>query len=292
METTRPRSFCVFILSHGRPDGLRTLKALQRQGYTGPWRIVVDSDDRCVAQYQARYGHDQVVVFDKDEIAPTFDLADTLPERRVAVFARNACWKIARDLGYSYFLQLDDDYSSFLYREQRGARLYGIVVRSLDDLFAAMLDFLDDTGAATVALAQGGDMLGGVLSRRWQAKILRKAMNTFFCRTDAEWRFMGRVNEDVNAYTVLSTRGLLFFTTMYAMITQARTQSRPGGMTEEYLASGTYVKSFYTVMMCPSGAHVEMMGETHRRIHHRINWRTVAPLILAESYRKPQEASA
>ena len=47
----------------------------------------------------------------------------------------------------------------------------------------AMIKFLDQTGAITVALAQGGDYIGGVDNGNFKKKLLRKAMNSFFCRT-------------------------------------------------------------------------------------------------------------
>ena len=38
-------NFAVFILSHGRPDHIKTLKALQKGHYTGKTYIVIDNED-------------------------------------------------------------------------------------------------------------------------------------------------------------------------------------------------------------------------------------------------------
>lgn len=57
-------------------------------------------------------------------------------------------------------------------------------------------------------------------------------------------------------------------------------------MTDVYDTSGTYVKSFYTVMMHPSSVCVAEMGDKHMRLHHRIDWETTVPKIIRESYRK------
>lgn len=67
---------------------------------------------------------------------------------------------------------------------------------------------------------------------------------------------------------------------------QLETQSNSGGMTELYLDAGTYVKSFYTVMYCPSCVVVSAMGTAHRRLHHHIKWRYAVPKILHESVKK------
>lgn len=53
-------------------------------------------------------------MFDKPKIAKTFDEADNFDDRRAIVYARNACFQIARKLGYKYFIELDDDYDVFL----------------------------------------------------------------------------------------------------------------------------------------------------------------------------------
>jgi len=281
-----PRKFCVFVLSHGRAGRVRTIDSLRAGGYTGTWYVVVDNEDATVQDYVARYGRDRVIVFDKLAVSRTFDTADLSEDRRAVVFARNACFDIARDLGMTHFLELDDDYQKLEQRYGENGKLMYAYAKDLDAAFAAMLDFLDTSGAASVAFGQGGDLVGGLGSRRWEAKVLRKAMNTFFCRTDSDWRFVGRVNEDVNTYTTLSHRGRLFFTTLYATVKQGVTQANPGGMTDLYRTDGTYAKSFYPVMMCPSAVKVSMLSSSHARIHHKIDWNACAPKIVPESWRK------
>ena len=52
------------------------------------------------------------------------------------------------------------------------------------EYFEDMLKFLDVSGAATVAFAQGGDFVGGLDGGNFKKRLLRKAMNSLFCRTD------------------------------------------------------------------------------------------------------------
>jgi hypothetical protein len=61
---------------------------------------------------------------------------------------------------------------------------------------------------------------------------------------------------------------------------QQLTQQAAGGMTETYQDSGTYVKSFYTVMMCPSFVSIRGIGTAERRIHHFIDWPHAIPKLL------------
>lgn len=282
--------FAVFVLTHGRPDNVLTVESFRAAGYTGRIYLVIDDEDECGDEYRALYG-DSVIVFSKDAVEETFDVADTQRDRRAVVYARNAVAGIARDLGLDYFLQLDDDYTSFRFRRfvVSTAPTIKILPGGMDGIVEAMLTFLDESGAATVAFSQGGDHLSGVY-RELRLGLLRKAMNSFFVRTDRPVEFLGRINEDVNTYVVRGGRGDLFFTVMGVQLEQLRTQANPGGMTDIYLDGGTYVKSFYTVMMAPSCVRVTLLKSVHRRFHHEIRWDKAVPKILSPRHRKPVRA--
>lgn len=278
--------FAIFILSHGRPDNVVTAKMLEDINYTGAWYIVIDNEDDTEQQYRDLYG-DKVIQFDKKAIAQTFDQGDTQEERRTVVYARNACFQIAKDLGLKYFMELDDDYVSMPYRKAINGKLTEhVYVKQADRLFEAMIEFLQDSGAVTVAMAQGGDFIGGVNGGIYKKRLSRKAMNTFVCTTDRPFQFLGRINEDVNTYTCLGARGDLFFTFADTMIHQCTTQQNKGGMTDVYLDSGTYLKSFYSVMYCPSAVKIAVMGNRYKRVHHNVNWEHCVPKIINERYKK------
>lgn len=276
--------FAVFILTHGRPDRIHTLKTLEKQGYTGDWYLVIDNEDKMADEYYKNYG-DKVIMFDKKAISLTFDTADLSDDRRAIVYARNACFQIAKELGIKYFVEFDDDYTSFNLRYPKDGKLVARMLDNLDDTFEMMLDFLEDTQALTVCFSQGGDHIGG-LTGRWKKGLIRKVMNSFFCRTDRPFQFLGRVNEDVNTYTYLGSKGELMLTTTDLMLVQLQTQSNQGGMTDLYLDSGTYLKSFYTVMFMPSAVEIREMGTANRRLHHHVKWNNCVPMILNERYKK------
>ena len=216
----------------------------------------------------------------------TFDIGDNLKDRRVVIYARNKCHDIARELGLEYFLELDDDYSSFMFRKVKDDKLIGIECKQLDKLFEKMVEFLETSGAITVAFAQGGDYIGGVQGSFLDKGLSRKAMNAFFCKTDRPFRFYGRINEDTTMYTVLGQKGKLIFTTTQCCLTQKQTQANAGGLTDIYCDMGTYYKSFFTVMYAPSCVKVAVMGSFHKRIHHQISWNNCTPMILNAKYKK------
>lgn len=278
-------NFAALILTHGRPDRVYTYDTLRKMGYTGRIVIVIDNEDKTQAEYRNRFG-DQVVVFDKAGIAQTFDEGDNFGDRRAIIYARNAAFKIAEDLGIEYFIQLDDDYTEFRHRtNDEGNYIEGHVdyVRNLDRVFQALVEYYKTIPALSIAVAQGGDYIGGSKTSK---KPKRKCMNSFICSTKRPFQFQGRINEDVNTYTNLAARGGLFLTILEISLQQLQTQSNSGGMTELYLDSGTYVKSFYSVMYQPSSVAVSILNTTNPRLHHRVDWRHTVPVILHEEHKK------
>lgn len=272
------RNFAAFILTHGRPDNVITFGNLRALGYSGPIYLIVDNEDATIDRYFANFGSKTVIVFDKKAMADKCDEANNFDDQNVVVHARNASFDIAETLGLTHFVQLDDDYFLFMTRDD----VRGRTIRNLDTAFAVTCDFLDVSGAASVAWSQGGDHIGGFSGVR----LKRKAMNTFFCRVDRRFWFLGTVNEDVNTYVCEGQRGRLFFTFTGLQIGQKETQSQAGGLTDIYLQRGTYVKSFTSVLFCPSSVRVAMMTSKHRRLHHLIDWGAAVPCIVPECVQK------
>jgi hypothetical protein len=130
----RHKDFAAFILTHGRPDNVITYRSLQKFGYTGQVYIVIDNEDKT---------------------------ADNFKDRRSIVFARNAVFDLARQVGVRYFIQLDDDYTDFRYKFDANGKYGDYFIRRLDAMFDAMLDFYESIPALSVAMAQGGDFVGG-----------------------------------------------------------------------------------------------------------------------------------
>lgn len=275
------KDFAVFILTHGRPDNVKTLSTLKKCGYTGKIYFIVDNEDKTIEQYQKNYGIENVKIFDKKAMADEVDEGNNFDERRTITHARNACFKIAKELGITYFVQLDDDYKQFKFRFENKLG-YGAVVKNIDRIFDIFINFYKSTNILSIAFSQGGDHIGGFTT----TKLKRKCMNSFFCSTEREFQFIGAMNEDVNTYTTLGSRGYLFFTFTSVQLDQKETQSQNSGITDMYLKYGTYCKAFTTTMMQPSSVKVSMMNSNNPRIHHSIKWINTTPMILDERYKK------
>lgn len=254
------------------------MKLIKARGYTGRVVFVIDNEDKTIDQYVKNFGKENIEIFDKKWYADRVDEGNNFDNRKVIIHARNACFDIAEKLGIKYFVQFDDDYYSLGYRYVEGEKK----INNLDKVFEIMLKFYKSVNIKSIAFSQGGDHIGGFSG----IKLKRKCMNSFLCSTDRRFKFVGSINEDVNTYTTLGSRGEVFFTFTNINLSQGDTQSSKGGMSDQYALSGTYVKSFHSVMMQPSSVKIAMMNAKHVRLHHQIKWKNTTPMILDPKYRK------
>ena len=275
-------NFAIFIMVHGRPEKMWTYHSLRKQGYTGKIYLVADDLDETVDDYQNKYG-DELIVFDKKKAALNMDSGDNSGDYRSTLYSANTIFKLAKERKIKYFFIMCDDYHYFLHNYSDGRKLNKTLIKNLDDVINVMLEYYIKTSITTLAMAQGGDFIGGINGSMADIQVKRKAMNTFLCSTDRPFKFVGRLNEDVTTYVNLGSKGMLFFTISNLRIQQNKHQEKGGGLTDVYLDYGTYVKSFFSVMYNPSCIKISQIG-VHRRIHHKINWNNAVPKIIAEDY--------
>lgn len=282
------RRFACFILTHGRPSRVYTVNALKKVGYTGDFYIVCDDEDETIDQYREAYG-DRVCVFCKQE---WFDRSDTCDcgesPRAVILPARNYCFRLAKELKLDAFLELDDDYTFFSVKGLRNGVLHDhLHFSTFDAICDAYIGFLEaNENILAVCFAQNGDYIGGKLGGMFRDKVKFKGMNTFFCLTSRPFQFIGRINEDVTTAVAMERMGRLFLTVGDTTLNQCDTQTNDGGMTTCYLETGTYRKSFYSVVACPSAVKIGVISDGHARIHHNVSWSKVHPYILSEKWKK------
>ena len=280
--------YAVFILTNGRPEKVKTYLTLRKAGYTGKIYLVIDSDDKQQQRYLDKYTS-EVIIFDKKDYKSSFDIMDNFDNDKVIVYARNALYDIARSLNLEYFFEYEDDYGAFYHRYPEGERLMSIAIKNMDMIFNHKITFLKETNVHTLAFVQGGDLIGGaksLISNNYK----RKAMNTFLFKVNQDPTddvlFLGRMNDDVNTYLNSGKKGKLFFQISDIQVCQDLTQKSKGGNTEAYKISGTYLKSFYSLMIEPSCCKIYEIGTSSKRIHHLIKWANAVPLILDEKYKK------
>lgn len=289
-ESKRDDSFCIFIMSYGRPDNNRTWKTLME--YEGvslnqDVYLICSDDDKHLDGYIEKFG-DRVLVFNKKSMIPYIDKADNFEKYGVILYARNICFAFAKKLGYRYFVELDDDYDIFSQRIfYDNSKLMMEKIKDYDKLFAVHLKFLKTVPVKTITMAQHGDFMGGVGNGNAIRGYQRKVMNSFFCDIENPFLFDGTINEDVNYYTQSGLRGILNFNLFGFSLNQETTQASAGGMTEQYLSGGTYLKSFYTLLFCPGSVKIGKISHgANARMHHQVNSNATYPKILDEKYSK------
>lgn len=289
-----PDSFAVLILSYKRAGNIKTLRSLERAGYSGNTYIVISSDDPQKEEYEKAYAN--LIIFDR---ADYVEITDSFTQNKNLIgitYPRNACFDIAKKLKLSHFVVLDDDYTGYAARflndpSSEKFRYQEVQAHKFTDFFDSVVNmfisFLDTTQTDCIAMAQSGDFIGGEFSSFAEAVTLkRKAMNSFFFKTDNPIYYLGKMNEDVNTYVRKGMTGTLFFTFTGVTLHQTTTQENAGGLTDLYLDAGTYVKSFYTVMTAPSAVKVAPMRSTHSRFHHEVRWNNAVPKIISDVYKK------
>jgi hypothetical protein len=277
-------------MSYGRPDNVKSLQSLLKSNYTGKWFIVIGDDDPKMEAYKSAFG-DKCIVFNKGDYIAKSDRMG-LKITKVIMFARNACFDIAESLGLKYFQQFDDDYTGFFFPFTESLKYLTSRprIKSYDRAVQAMIDFYITTPekCAAISFAQGGDFIGGDdPESRWGFKSLRKCMNSWLCSTDRRFIFRGCMNEDVSAYTLMQSQGMLCLNIMQIRMEQPLTQTT-GGMSEVYKQYGTHAKSFLTVMLNPSFVKIGVIQHKQQRLHHKINWNRCAAKIIRETHKKHQ----
>lgn len=279
------RDFAVFILTHGRPDNVLTYKTLLKCGYSGDVYFVVDNEDKTIDRYVENFGVDKVKVFDKKAMADKVDEGNNFDNRNVIIHARNYCFELAKEIGVTYFIELDDDYYEFIYKfkDTKGQ----VMAKDINSIFKLMFEYYKSISALSICFSQTGDFIGGIDNGKGMYRFSkRKCMNSFFCSTERPFTFIGSINEDVNTYTTMAMRGKLFLTIPVFAINQKDSQTQKRGMSDVYKLQGTYIKSFTTILMQPSNVNIFMMNASHKRIHHSIKWNNTTPMIIRESHKK------
>jgi len=294
--TKRDDSFCVFIMTFGRADNVKTYKTLMEYpdvSFNQDLYFICSDDDKRLPEYIEKYG-ERVLIFNKQKMIPFLDKADNFDKYNVILYARNICFSFAKKLGYRYFVELDDDYDIFsqriFYGHQDAKKATKLMMKKITDydrLFRIHLDFLKNTPCKTITMSQHGDFIGGVGNGNAIRGYQRKTMNSFFCDVEDPFCFDGSINEDVNYYTQSGRLGILNFNLFGYSLNQESTQQSKGGMTEQYLLGGTYLKSFYSILFNPSCVKIGKISHgINARMHHMVNSDNTYVQILDEKWSK------
>lgn len=100
--------YAVFIITHGRANRQLTYKYFSKRNCTDDVYLIVDDKDEQLNEYKSKY-KEKVIVFSKGDYKNKIDTLVNNPTLAHPVYARNAVYDIAKQLGYRYFFVVDDD---------------------------------------------------------------------------------------------------------------------------------------------------------------------------------------
>lgn len=271
----------VFIPSYHRADNLKTVRYLEKIDYDMQHVYVFvddEADDR--ERYKAvakQYGF-HLVVFDMTEARKRFDYVHRASvSRRSAGQARNMFQDYAKKKGIEQYVVMDDDTKDFQFRV-KGVWVHnasGETVKKTFDMVAAMMRRYR---IGLFGVSQTGDFYGGM----YLSMMRRKVMNVTFYDTRFIYRGeRGVQDDDTSQFAGVLNEGL--FTGSLAdgiTLQQTISATAKGGLTDLYNECKLYNKAMVTPIQFPSAIRAERQVMNGNRIHHRIDYKYLAPRLM------------
>lgn len=246
------KRFAIFILTNGRPNHQYTLEFL-RKSFKGDVFLICDNEDKTLKEYQNNYG-EQVIVFDKNEWVSKSDPMDNFQSKNSVLYARNAVFEIAKDMGYEYFVMVDDDVTGLSFRYEKDGKLVGKPVKNFNKVSSVILETMDNTGTDFFSFGMDKIYIGGSSNSQYQKKIIDKVYCFIFCRTEQQHFYKGIMNEDeINNILSMSVGKLAKSLTAIQIQYKPIGRDNIGGNAETYNENGyySYIRNFYPIIAFP-----------------------------------------
>lgn len=274
------RHFChIFIPSYHRPDNIKTANYFKKIGWDmGKVTVFVDSEADDIEQYQhtaKRLGF-ALHVFDMDDARKRYDYVHRPSvSRRSAGQARNTFQDYALSIGIDFYLVIDDDTENYVSFMQRHSLKDPDVLRRS---FVGIEDMMRRKKIGVFGFSQTGDYIGGYK----KAIYLRKVMNTTFYLLPYIYRGeRGVQDDDTSLFVGIHNEGLFTGTMAHGVVLlQNPSAQQKGGLTDLYHECKLLNKSLVTVIQFPSAIIAEYQPRNGGILHHRINYKYLAPRII------------
>lgn len=271
----------VFIPSYHRADNLKTVKFLEKIDYDMKHVYVFiddEADDR--ERYKAvakQYGF-RLVVFDMTEARKRFDYVHRASvSRRSAGQARNMFQDYAKKKGIERYVVMDDDTKEFQFRI-KGVYVHTASGDTVKRTFEMIAEMMRRQRIGLFGVSQTGDFYGSL----YLSMMRRKVMNVTFYDTRFIYRGeRGVQDDDTSQFAGVLNEGL--FTGSLAdgiNLQQTVSATAKGGLTDLYNECKLYNKAMVTPIQYPSAIRAERQVMNGGRIHHRIDYRYLAPKLM------------
>lgn len=276
------QKFAIFILTHGRPHNQITLETLRRLGYTGKVYLVVDDQDKTLAEYDDIY--EDVICFKKDVFIGSTETGLSSPEPKFAVFARNAIESIALSDGYDAFMMLDDDIINIRARLPDGSVLKSYSLKGcFDEVVDRCVEYVTTAGVACMGLGFCNLYIGGVENFEKENSRQRLCAEAFIRNTAYKVNWRLNMVEDLITSIDGAVDNQVWFQFLPLQVDIRMSEGVvDGGNSDVYRKLGKFRVNFMPVIAYPS-SNVMRYGK---------DWsvtttpETCVPKIISSSYRK------
>ena len=246
--------FAIFILTHGRAEKQVTYKALRDAGYTGKVYFVIDNLDEQGEKYKELYG-DNVIVFDKEKEYSKTDTFTCEKNLLAVVYARNACFEIAKSVGVKWFINCDDDIISFFYRVPVDGKLTSVKIKRMDDLIESFIEFMSCSGVECMSIAANGIYVAGAANGKVVDGCQWSFAHFYMFNAESELRFKSIWLEDLIFSISKQKLGYkMLSTTLVSQVLpslEAVQKNQKGGMRDNYESSSNWINEFTPLITAP-----------------------------------------
>lgn len=240
-----------------------------------------EADDKAAYEQSCSRLGVNLVVFDMGDARKRYDYVHRpSASRRSAGQARNMFQDFAAENGIVNYIVQDDDSTSLQVRP------FGKYERNADaevvsDVCDAVFDFMKRKHLGLFGLSQTGDMF-----EKYITGILRnKVMN--FCFYDTRYLYRGErgvQDNDTSMFASVLNCGLFTGSIRSGLVLQQTASAvQKGGLTDLYNECKLLNKSLVTVIQYPSAIHAEKQKKNGGRLHHRIEYRYLKPMLIKVS---------
>lgn len=269
----------IFIPSYHRPKNLRTVKYFRKIGWDMRYiTVFIDDETDDISEYEetaSEYGFN-LHVFDMEEARRKYDYVHRASQsRRSAGQARNMFQDYATEKDIDFYVVIDDDTQMFTsYMQRHKLKDCDIIRRS----FLAIEDLMRKRKIGVMGFPQQGDFLGGYK----QGLFIRKVMNTTFYLLPYIYRGeRGVQDDDTSLFTGIINEGLFTGTIQHSLVLQqVQSATQEGGLTDLYNECKLLNKALVTVIQFPSAIFAEKQESNGNRVHHRIRYKHLGPVII------------
>lgn len=276
-------NYAVYIISHKRPK-VETLKALEKAGYTGDYFIVIDDTDPTIEEYKSSYG-EHLLVFNKEKIWENTDTIDNFKIMTCCTYPRNFCIKSAKEKGYKYLINFDDDIKSFGMRYVKDNKLLSAKIKDIGRVFEAYIEFMERAKFTCSGFIMAGRLIGGKKNPLVNSCFYCRPTNCFILKTSSPY-FKGTYYEDAIYAIQNNKQGKLTYALMPIVINGAPPMKNHdgGGMTAAYEGQNEFTQYFHIKVAEPTSIKLKVCNNGKVKTTFLENF--FVPKILNEEVKK------